>query len=723
MKRWARIIITVLVAINLSISVFPSPQRVYSQDVKEQALVSTTSQTQTFFPDADAYVASGPGWRDNPRGKSGGLFVGYEAGIWNLNTTRSLLHFDLSSLGNNIRITRAELRLYYTYALYLQENEQLRLKVYPLTAPWDEETVTWNTQPPYDSQRLIGQTDVGIQVGTWITWSLDPSVVQDWIQHPNRNYGIILISARENTKEVRLRQFIAKDYNDATKHPRLVIEYQRVPPTPTPTSTPTPTPTPSPTPRPPHMDVRLRQISESADTLRYDILYYNTGEAIAESVIITNRIPAQVTLIPNSIVGDAEIIDGEVIRWDVGNVAPGGHGVVSYKVRLPLPSPTPTSTPTPMLGPIPTVTPSPTYTSTPTRIPTPLPSPTPTGGIGVQVHKELISPSSGVAVIGDVQAIVWQVVVRNASTVSLTKVSLLDRWDIRCMTSGLRADPPPDEVYGDHLVWHDLTGEGEWQPGEGITVTVRTKPVGECRPAWNEASVSEAEDIYGQKVQGSVDSASVIIVAPTPTVTPTPTQAIPPDAYEPDNSCSSGSWINVGDSQRHNFHQENDIDWVRFYADSGKTYVLETRDLDLNADTVMDLYAPDCVTWITGNDDGGPGLGSRIEWTAASSGVYGVRIRPWYGGNTGANSGYTLILQQTTSESTSTPPPTSTPAPTLMPLANNKRWLIERSIINNGAWIRWVYRGQWFENHTAPVVFIPSAHKYFIPNIYKIKFP
>ena len=388
MKRWPRILTTVLVAINLLILGLPSPHSVYSQDVQEQAPVSTISQTQTFFPDADAYVASGPNWRDNPRGKSGGLFVGYEAGIWNLNKTRSLLHFDLSSLGNNIRITRAELRLYYTYALYLQENEQLRLKAYPLTAPWNEETVTWNTQPPYDSQHLMGQTDVSTQVGTWITWNLDPNVVQDWIQHPNRNYGILLLSARENTKEVRLRQFVARDYNDATKHPRLVIEYQRVTPTPTPTATPIPTPTP--TPRPPHVHVELSQIPLTDGFIQYEIRYKNIGDLIAESVVVTNMVPVRSQVV-GSLSGGQKNERGEIV-WHLGNLEPDEEDVRSYVVQILTPIPTFTLTPTATFTPTPTLTPtsSPTYsptltptltitytsTSTPTFTPTPTLTPT-----------------------------------------------------------------------------------------------------------------------------------------------------------------------------------------------------------------------------------------------------------------------------------------------------------------------------------------------------------
>lgn len=390
MKRWPHIIITVLVAINLLISVFPSPRRAYSQEVQEQAPVSVTSQTQTFFPDADAYVASGPDWRDNPRGQSGALFVGYEAGTWNLNKTRSLLHFDLSSLGNDIRIIRAELRLYYTFALVLTRNERLRIKVYPLTSQWSEKTVTWSSQPLYDSQHLVGQADVGTQVGTWITWNLDPNVVQDWIQHPNKNYGIILVSAQEGTNEVRLRQFIARDYDDATKHPRLVIEYQRVTPTPTPTATPVPTPTP--TPRPPYVRVDLSQISLTNGFIQYEIRSKNMGDLIAESVVITNRVPMRAQVV-GSLSGGQKNERGEIV-WHLGNLEPDEEDVRSYVVQILTPIPTFTLTPTATFTPTPTLTPtsSPTYsptltptltitytsTSTPTFTPTPTLTPIPT---------------------------------------------------------------------------------------------------------------------------------------------------------------------------------------------------------------------------------------------------------------------------------------------------------------------------------------------------------
>ena len=135
----------------------------------------------------------------------------------------------------------------------------------------------------------------------------------------------------------------------------------------------------------------------------------------------------------------------------------------------------------------------------------------------------------------------------------------------------------------------------------------------------------------------------------TPTLTPSPTATVGagPDAYEPDNTCAQARLFTVnGTPQQHNFHQSTDEDWVGFMAIAGRHYVVETFYLGPIADTYMYLYRTNCTTVVTENDDGGPGFGSRIEWTADATDMFFVRVRPYSAAKTGEGSDYRLRIER-----------------------------------------------------------------------------
>jgi len=133
----------------------------------------------------------------------------------------------------------------------------------------------------------------------------------------------------------------------------------------------------------------------------------------------------------------------------------------------------------------------------------------------------------------------------------------------------------------------------------------------------------------------------------TPTNTPSPTATVGagPDPYEPDDSCAQARIFTVnGPAQGHNFHVETDVDWVGFVAIAGTQYAMETHDLGPIGDTVMKLYQPDCATLIVENDDGGPGLGSRIEWEADATDMFFVEVIPFSAQKTGIGSDFRLSI-------------------------------------------------------------------------------
>ena len=72
------------------------------------------------------------------------------------------------------------------------------------------------------------------------------------------------------------------------------------------------------------------------DVITYTISYANTGSIAQTGVVITDKIPSNTELVPGSISDDGVVRDG-IIRWDnIGNLAAGETGVVSFQVRVPL---------------------------------------------------------------------------------------------------------------------------------------------------------------------------------------------------------------------------------------------------------------------------------------------------------------------------------------------------------------------------------------------------
>ncbi len=117
------------------------------------------------------------------------------------------------------------------------------------------------------------------------------------------------------------------------------------------------------------------------------------------------------------------------------------------------------------------------------------------------------------------------------------------------------------------------------------------------------------------------------------------------DAYEPDNECSQGHVIVTdGTYQMHNFCQPGDEDWLYFDGEPNGSYTIHTFDLEVNADTYLELYAEDCVTLLAEDDNGGPGLGSQIQWTCPAAGRYNLRVRPADPSHVGADTWYKVQL-------------------------------------------------------------------------------
>jgi len=154
-----------------------------------------------------------------------------DAGAWTFNGVtgyiRGSFKFDLSGIPANATIISAKLTLYSihdpTNGDLVNANSGTNNAMYirRITSNWDGNTVTWQTQPtttttdqiliPHTDQPFLDLTDLDVK-----------SLIE--AMRTNGNYGFML--TLQNETIYTIRQFVSPTHADASKHPKLVIEYQ-----------------------------------------------------------------------------------------------------------------------------------------------------------------------------------------------------------------------------------------------------------------------------------------------------------------------------------------------------------------------------------------------------------------------------------------------------------------------------------------------------------------
>lgn len=122
-----------------------------------------------------------------------------------------------------------------------------------------------------------------------------------------------------------------------------------------------------------------------------------------------------------------------------------------------------------------------------------------------------------------------------------------------------------------------------------------------------------------------------------------------PDAWESDNTATSAKWLPINTIAGHNFHQNNDEDWIRFSAPAGvaSIAILKPRH---NCQPVVEIYR---VSDLLDNPAAPPirtEASERrseelvFENTFATSGQYLLRIRNAESGRFGEGTAYQVIV-------------------------------------------------------------------------------
>lgn len=104
------------------------------------------------------------------------------------------------------------------------------------------------------------------------------------------------------------------------------------------------------------------------------------------------------------------------------------------------------------------------------------------------------------------------------------------------------------------------------------------------------------------------------------------------DVYEPDDDPGVASQYSA--RQSHTFHQNSEVDWVKFNVTSedvanGITFNMYTLNLGYGMDTVLELYDTDGATLLARNDDTEVGLSSLISWGFTAPGYYYLKALPY----------------------------------------------------------------------------------------------
>jgi hypothetical protein len=171
----------------------------------------------------DTYIRSGV-TEDNNYGSSTTLRVG------NVSSTteyRSLIMFDLSSIGPENTVTLAKLQVYHdsNYG-----SEEVTVKAYRLAVGWDEFEVTWKnrtgtlfwTSPGSQYLEEVDSVDFPASSGGYYNFSIE-SAVRGWVNGSYVNYGLVLIA--ENADEGNYTYFGSSESAVESQRPYLTVEY------------------------------------------------------------------------------------------------------------------------------------------------------------------------------------------------------------------------------------------------------------------------------------------------------------------------------------------------------------------------------------------------------------------------------------------------------------------------------------------------------------------
>jgi hypothetical protein len=176
--------------------------------------------TVTIQPDGtagkDTFVRSAPNHANNY-----GTLPTIDIGRTSYGTNRALLQFDLSTIPNGITVTSANLELVVSS---VTSPSNYNFDIHRVTSGWNETTVTWETQPSFDSTEKVT-----FQIGNTGIVSVNiASIVQKWFEG-FVNYGILIKNDTEDST-VSAKTIHSSESSSPSSRPKLTVTYN-IPPT------------------------------------------------------------------------------------------------------------------------------------------------------------------------------------------------------------------------------------------------------------------------------------------------------------------------------------------------------------------------------------------------------------------------------------------------------------------------------------------------------------
>ncbi len=173
----------------------------------------TAGNVITLTPVADTYVYSGT--LTTNYGGNSSVLVGR---LVDTNVSRALFRFDLSSIPEGATVQSASFKAYLMEAGVTPGLLDWELQRIDASAPWQETTVTWATQPVYLSSNNV--ISIGSQAG-YYSWDVT-NLVQAWrTEGAASNNGVALTKKVETSLGVR--KFASRESGNK---PQLVINFQ-----------------------------------------------------------------------------------------------------------------------------------------------------------------------------------------------------------------------------------------------------------------------------------------------------------------------------------------------------------------------------------------------------------------------------------------------------------------------------------------------------------------
>ncbi|PHS08600.1 MAG: hypothetical protein COA88_06450 [Kordia sp.] len=149
----------------------------------------------------------------------------FMAGMYNSQETRNLIRFDFSQIPAGATVQSVELSLYSYNSTANGTHSGINTSLLQrVTSSWEEDTVTWNSQPitTVDDEVVLVNSTMNVQNYLDIDVT---NMTSYMIANPSNNYGFMLRLEDETNTSTRRMLFASSDNADSDLHPKVVIEY------------------------------------------------------------------------------------------------------------------------------------------------------------------------------------------------------------------------------------------------------------------------------------------------------------------------------------------------------------------------------------------------------------------------------------------------------------------------------------------------------------------